>query len=295
VRRLAAVVAALAVVAVVLAHPREASAHPLGNFTVNHYAGIEVAGDRGYVRYVLDLAEIPTFQEGARVRGDGYPALLARDLELRVDGRRAILTTLAHHAQPRPGAGGLPTLRFEAVYRSSLAGHQIAFQDRTFPGRIGWREVVVRGRDGARIAAASVPSSSASDGLRAYPNDLLRSPLDVRSARATIEPGNGPGVPPTRSGAPAPTHGGGGFEALVSRGDLSLGVILVSLLVAAFWGAAHALTPGHGKAIVAGYLVGTRGRPLDAVLLGGIVTVTHTIGVFGLGLVTLLLTQLVVP
>jgi len=60
VRRVAAVVAALAVVAVVLAQPREASAHPLGNFTVNHYAGIEVAGDRVYVRYVLDLAEIPT-------------------------------------------------------------------------------------------------------------------------------------------------------------------------------------------------------------------------------------------
>ena len=90
-------------------------------------------------------------------------------------------------------------------------------------------------------------------------------------------------------------HRGGGFEALISRGDLSLGVILLSLAIAAFWGAAHALTPGHGKAIVAGYLVGTKGRPVDAVLLGGIVTVTHTIGVFALGLVTLLLSQFIVP
>ena len=72
-------------------------------------------------------------------------------------------------------------------------------------------------------------------------------------------------------------------------------MILLSLAIAAFWGAAHALTPGHGKAIVAGYLVGTKGRPLDAVLLGGIVTVTHTIGVFALGLVTLLLSQFIVP
>ena len=71
--------------------------------------------------------------------------------------------------------------------------------------------------------------------------------------------------------------------------------MLVSLLIAAFWGAAHALTPGHGKAIVAGYLVGTRGRPLDAFLLGGIVTVTHTAGVFALGFVTLLLSQFIVP
>ena len=67
-RRLAAVVAALVVVGVILAQPREASAHPLGNFTVNHYAGIELAGDRVFVRYVLDLAEIPTFQSGDRVR-----------------------------------------------------------------------------------------------------------------------------------------------------------------------------------------------------------------------------------
>jgi ABC-type nickel/cobalt efflux system permease component RcnA len=155
--------------------------------------------------------------------------------------------------------------------------------------------VVVRASDGASVAASSVPAASASDGLRAYPKDMLRSPLDVRSATATIRPGAGPGIPPTLSGAPAPRHAGGGFEALISRGSLSLGVILVSLLVAAFWGAAHALTPGHGKAIVAGYLVGTRGRPLDAVLLGGIVTVTHTIGVFALGLVTLLLSQFIVP
>jgi len=293
-----AVVKRLAVVAIALAAllaPAAAQAHPLGNFTVNHFASVEASGDSLYVRYVLDLAEIPTFQEGERVRADGYAARLARDLELRVDGRRATLQALAHHAQPRPGAGGLPTLRFEAVYRSSLAGRRIAFRDRTFAGRIGWREVVVQARDGATVAGASVPATSASDGLRAYPKDLLRSPLDVRSATATVEPGDGQGLAPTLSGAPAPRHEGGGFEALVSRGDLSLGVVLVSLLVAAFWGAAHALTPGHGKAIVAGYLVGTRGRPLDAVLLGGIVTVTHTIGVFGLGLVTLLLSQFVVP
>jgi ABC-type nickel/cobalt efflux system permease component RcnA len=65
--------------------------------------------------------------------------------------------------------------------------------------------------------------------------------------------------------------------------------------LAAFWGAAHALTPGHGKAIVAGYLVGTRGRPRDAVALGLIVTATHTIGVFALGIVTLALSAFVVP
>jgi ABC-type nickel/cobalt efflux system permease component RcnA len=132
-------------------------------------------------------------------------------------------------------------------------------------------------------------------GLHAYPQDLLRSPLDVTSATASFVLGEGSGTPPAIDEASVAEHRGGGFEALISRGDLSLGVILLSLAIAAFWGAAHALTPGHGKAIVAGYLVGTKGRPLDAVLLGGIVTVTHTIGVFALGLVTLLLSQFIVP
>ena len=57
----------------------------------------------------------------------------------------------------------------------------------------------------------------------------------------------------------------------------------------------HALSPGHGKAMVAAYLVGTRGKPRDAVALGGIVTATHTAGVFALGLVTLALSQYVLP
>jgi nickel/cobalt transporter (NicO) family protein len=87
----------------------------------------------------------------------------------------------------------------------------------------------------------------------------------------------------------------GGFESLIARDELGIGVILVSLLGAMFWGAAHALTPGHGKAIVAGYLIGSRGKPRHAVLLGLIVTVTHTAGVFALGLVTLLLSRFVVP
>ena len=94
---------------------------------------------------------------------------------------------------------------------------------------------------------------------------------------------------------PAAQHSSGGFESLIERGDLSLGVILISLLIAAFWGSVHALTPGHGKALVAGYLVGTKGKPRHAFLLGATVTVTHTFGVFALGLVTLLLSQFIVP
>ena len=295
-KRLALVAAVLlASVGAALARPAPADAHPLGNFTVNHYAGVELAGSRVYVRFALDLAEIPTLQAGDAVRRAGFAASVARQLELRIGGTRIPLEPVRHRLTEREGAAGLATLRFDAVFAAPLRGGELTFADRTFPGRIGWREITVIARDGARVRESSAPAISRSDELRAYPDELLASPLDMRSAEVRFTPGTAPGAPPQLDAPAAPVHRGGGFEALIDRGDLSLGVILVSLLVAAFWGAAHALTPGHGKALVAGYLVGTRGRPRHAFILGATVTVTHTIGVFALGLVTLLLSQFIVP
>ncbi len=296
--RLAAVVALLAAaVAAILVGAPAASAHPLGNFTVNHFAAVDVAGDTIYVRFALDLAEIPTFQEGAAIRRPAYARRLATELELRVDGRRVPLAVVARRTSERPGAGGLSTMRFDAVYRAPAptAGTRLELTDRSFSGRIGWREIIVTARSGARIGSSSVPAESRSDELRAYPGDLLRSPLDVRSASASFTLGGGAAEPPRLGETTAVEHSSSGFESLIDRGGLSLGVVLVSLLIASFWGAVHALTPGHGKALVAGYLVGTKGRPRDAVLLGATVTVTHTMGVFALGLVTLLLSQFIVP
>jgi nickel/cobalt exporter len=273
--------------------PPAASAHPLGNFSVNRYSGIEVSGSRIYVHYVLDLAEIPTYQDRKRVLRPGFARELGRGLELRLDGRPAALRLVDSKRELRPGAGGLKTLRFAAVYETSATGSRLAYRDTNFAARLGWREVVIRAERDARVESASVPSTSASRALTTYPRDLLRDPLTVSSATATFRAGRLPGLPPPLGTAPAPEPRGG-FESLI-EGELGAGAILVALLLAAFWGAAHALTPGHGKAIVAGYLVGTRGRPRDAVALGLIVTATHTIGVFALGIVTLALSAFIVP
>ena len=273
-----------------------ADAHPLGNFTINRYAGIEIAGSEVYVRYALDVAEIPTYQLGAEIRRPGYPARLAERLVLTIDGRRAPLEVVTRRIATRPGAGGLETLRLDVVYRAvGAAGKELAFDDESFPERIGWREVTLVARDGGRVIATDVPATSSSDELRAYPSDLLRSPLDVSSARASVALGPTPGAMPTIGETAAPVHVGGGFESLIERGELSVGALLLALAIAAFWGAAHALTPGHGKAMVAAYLVGTKGRPRDAVFLGGTVTIAHTAGVFALGFVTLGLSAFIVP
>jgi ABC-type nickel/cobalt efflux system permease component RcnA len=290
-----ALVALLALAALVL--PAAALAHPLGNLTVNRYSEIVLSGDRVYVRYALDLAEIPAVQEGAAVRAEGFVGTVAERLVLELDGRRLPLEAVEHAVEARPGAGGLDTLRFDAVFAApaGVDGRTLVFHDLNFERRLGWKEVVVTASDGARLVTSDVPTTSVSDALRAYPDDLLSSPPQASSARVAYEPGDGPGTAPAIAAEPAEPSQAGGFESLVSRDDLGVGVVLVSLLVAAFWGAAHALTPGHGKAIVAGYLVGTRGRARDAFLLGLIVTATHTAGVFALGFVTLALSQFVVP
>jgi nickel/cobalt transporter (NicO) family protein len=272
-----------------LAAPGAAAAHPLGNFTINRFSRIEVSGPRLYVRYVLDLAEIPTFQAG-RIDARKYATRIARNAHLAVDGRPATLipvrTALAH---PR-GAGGLRTTRLEVVLAGPLLQGRVsvAYHDNNYRDRIGWKEIVV---------GETTPSSSRE--LRAYPKNLLQSPLDTTSVAAKLRPtGGAEVVPPLSRGASlqAPDRiADAGFASLVGRSHLSALVILASIAAALFWGAAHALSPGHGKTIITAYLVGQRGTPRHAALLGLIVTITHTIGVFALGLVTLALSQFVVP
>jgi len=284
VKRLLLLVAAVAA----LALPVAAGAHPLGNFTVNRFSRVEVASSRVYVRYVLDLAEIPTFQAG-KIDADRFARRIAHDAALTVDGRRMRLVPVEWALAHPNGAGGLKTTRFEVILRGPRLARrsEVAYRDRNYGDRIGWREIVV----------GDAPSRSHE--LRAYPKDLLSSPLEVTHVDASLVPGT---VPKTR---PHVVHGAvlrapdrvadSGFASLVARDRLGAWVVLGSLAVALFWGAAHALSPGHGKTIVTAYLVGQRGSPRHAALLGLIVTVTHTIGVFGIGLVTLLLSRFIVP
>jgi ABC-type nickel/cobalt efflux system permease component RcnA len=267
-----------------------ASAHPLGNFTVNRFSRIEVAGHRLYVRYVLDLAEIPTFQ----ARRDGvdagaYARRIARGLHVTLDGRAAALVPAAHALAFPPGQGGLRTMRLEVVLRGPAVDGttRVRYRDTNYAGRIGWKEIVV-----------GAATHSASDELHAYPKDLLESPLGVTAVAATIRPTHD--APPTLShgnalAASDRTVGDSGFVRLIATRHLGALGIVAALAAALFWGAAHALSPGHGKTIVSAYLVGRRGTPWHAALLGLIVTATHTVGVFALGLVTLALSQLIVP
>jgi ABC-type nickel/cobalt efflux system permease component RcnA len=268
--------------------PAVASAHPLGNFTINRFSRVEVAGPRVYVHYVLDLAEIPTFQAGT-IDAPRLARRIARGAELTVAGHRAPLFPVDWALAHPNGAGGLKTTRFEVILRGPLlrGRSEVGYRDRNYADRIGWKEVVV----------GNAPSRSHE--LRAYPKNLLSSPLEVTHVRTSLVPGTVPETRPhvTRGAAlRAPDRvADSGFASLVARDHLGVWVVLASLAVALFWGAAHALSPGHGKTIITAYLVGRRGTPRHAALLGLIVTVTHTIGVFALGIVTLVLSRFIVP
>ncbi len=303
-----------------------ASAHPLGNFTINHYAGVVVAPDEIRLDVVLDLAEIPTFQQRQRIDTDGDGTvssseieaerqvqcrLRANSLQVTVGGVPAPLEVIAAGLSFPSGAGGLSTMRVVCEFRSVLAGAlpagaEIGYQDTSFVERLGWREVVVQG-DGMTVETPGLATSSASARLTTYPQDLLTQPLNVSAVVFAVAPG-GPRLPssmpadatplnaPFASGAPSTAPpgavpGGVGAEiaSLLNTRDLTLPVILLSIISAMALGAGHAVTPGHGKTIMAAYLVGTRGTVRHALGLGLTVTISHTLGVLGLAFVILAL------
>ena len=284
----------LAAVSIALGAAAPAAAHPLGNFSVNHLTEVSVSADRVELRYLLDQAEIPTFQE--RGRGDAQVlaakrAEVRRALRLSVDGRDVPLRLAPGGRLTHPeGSGGLPLTRVELRLSAPVdAPQRVVVRDDTFADRVGWRAIVAV--PGERTAVrSSTPVTDPTGGLRRYPPDARR---DQRAATLDVRPGAGTVTGPGSAAVGAAT--GGGFEGLLEDAASGEGVLLVLLLAAFGWGAAHALSPGHGKAMVAAYLIGTRGRPRDALALGVIVTATHTAGVFALGFVALALSQWVLP
>ena len=306
-RRSTRTLVGLALALALAALPSVALAHPLGNFTINHYAGITVGPTEITLDVVIDMAEIPTFQERQRIDADGDGevsdtelaaagpaacAVLESSIELAIDGRSTRLMPSSAAMSFPPGLGGLATMRLECAYGAGVelaAGREaaITFADRSYPDRIGWREIVASG-DGTQVTAKGLPATSPSKRLTAYPEDLLSEPLDIRSAtivavpEITVRgPAHSPGAGAAAAAGAAAVPGGiaGELPDIFRAVDLTPLVLMVSIATALALGAGHALTPGHGKTLMAAYLVGTRGTPLHAVGLGVAVTVSHTLGI----------------
>ena len=296
------------------ATPAAVLAHPLGNFTINHYAGIHVSPTEVRLDVVIDMAEIPAFQERQRIDTDGDGDVTdaetaaaagptcdaqAKVLRFAIDGVASKLISTSSSIAFPPGLGGLSTMRIECGYvaplPSPLTGATLTYEDSSYTDRIGWREIVAAG-DGVSIDSGGLPTTSLSARLTSYPTDLVGQPIDTRSATiiVTPAPAGAPASPvasqgggttiPTGAGA---VPGGVAGELPPIFGEITLTplVAVLSILTAFGLGAWHAITPGHGKSLMAAYLVGRRGTPLHAVGLGLSVTVSHTLGILVLAAV----------
>ncbi|MGN9757190.1 HoxN/HupN/NixA family nickel/cobalt transporter [Streptomyces sp. SD31] len=278
-----------------------ASAHPLGNFTVNRYDGLVAAPGELRVHHVEDLAEIPATQAKPDIEKAGGMTAWARQRcakaaqgsEVTVDGRTVALKLNSSHARVRPGQAGLDTLRVECRLTAPLpedASVALGFRGAGAEAGPGWREITARG-DRMTLAASDVPKESVSRELTAYPEELLSSPADTDTASVRVLPG-GPALAEAEQDTPASSVLPRGadrwtraLDGLVSRQDLTVGFAALALVIAVFLGAMHALAPGHGKTLMAAVAAarGGRARMKDVLPLAASVTVTHTLGVVALG------------
>ncbi len=322
--------------------------HALGNFTINHFARLQVGDERIAVRYVVDMAEIPALQElqAADGHGNGTPTdeelntyskraadIYANGLLLTVDGVRLPLKTTNQQLSLPAGSGGLQTLRLEFDYETAplTADTQkkiprLRFEDTNQRDRIGWREIVVAPSAAVTVFDSTAYSNGVTDELKAYPENLNASPLNESVAAFSFTKGEMPvnavALRP-RDSNPIAANSAGNDKArqttnsdkpsefafgastidrtrdrlteLISVPTLTPLVTLFGLLFAMVLGGLHAMSPGHGKTVVGAYLVGSRGTAKHAAFLGLTVTVTHTLGVFALGAITLFASQYILP
>lgn len=266
-----------------------AQAHPLGNFTINHLARLQPETGRLHVHYVLDIAEIPTFQimhavadwnpTTMREWQTGEASLVANGLSIRANGVALLLHLQGTTARMRRGAGGLPILYWTGDYTALLpARATISVRDSVYGDRrIGWKDILLPGL------------VDPTDELRSYPSALIGSPR--QNDAATFDLLGGDGVAHVHvSGDGSSSWGSSSIvrtsmlSDLFARSGQTPALILLTILAAFGLGALHGLEPGHGKALLAFTLVGARATFKQAVILAGALTFAHTIAVLLLGL-----------
>ncbi|HJU52043.1 MAG TPA: sulfite exporter TauE/SafE family protein [Acidimicrobiia bacterium] len=267
-----------------------AAAHPLGNFTTNLHLGLFFSPSQLDVSLVVDMAEIPAFREKRAIDRDDDGTIGAKEAEvyaasacngfrpqisLRLGSAPLVLESRDANLGFPPGQGGLDTLRIDCRFAAALtaAEGELQVENRVYAERLGWSEIVVSSQ-GLTIQT-TLPTASPSELLTSYPTGPTR---EDRAASIIF----GEGAVGT---AMSPTPTSPALVERIGRGVAS-GSGMLGLLAALALGAGHALAPGHGKTLMAAYLVGRRGGPRTAVGLGLSVALSHTLGVGLLGMVT---------
>jgi hypothetical protein len=216
--------------------------HPMGNFSISHYARFTVKPQSIDLLYLIDMAEIPTFREKPLVDPNGNGAVeageeetylsrkaeeLAQGLAVKLNGKRVPLTRISQRLELVPGGLNLPTLKMALDLQIPLEAGQLKdvnlleYEDKNFHGQAGWKEIVVQGHGIEQSSASDVDKSQQ---LTRYPEDpAIRPPEDLAATirfkrAANIDPASNPANTPTSTKQP---------ERLVS-GFLPLGLFLAA-------------------------------------------------------------------
>jgi ABC-type nickel/cobalt efflux system permease component RcnA len=312
----------------------------LGNFTINQFCGLKLAGDSLGVHYVVVFGQLPALRElhQADADNDGVTSQAERDayvgalapgladaLRLRADGVGVPLHATRWTSSLPTERGGF-SLRVDVDFEGVLpeargpTSRKLEFSNENYAGRIGWHEIVVEPAPGLSVYDTNAYNTSLTGGLTEALQALpAAGPLDERSIYLTV----GFDAPPRAKRLGARSDGVNGSTTIeataattpsadnppgnwierrtrslvdaISGPTIDPSAAILTLLGALLLGAVHALSPGHGKTIVGAYLIGSRGTPRHAVLLGLTVTITHTLGVFAIGFATLYASRFIVP
>jgi nickel/cobalt exporter len=183
--------------------------HPLGPFTIDHYSRIHVTGRSLSLRYIIDMAEIPTVEEFSRVDTDRDGKLsdaekatylqtkvheLAGNLKIEVNGRvlewRIDSSSLTGLELVSGASNSFPTMRIvsdlSASIPTDMSINEVRYEDENFPGRAGWKEIVVTAAPDLRLIKSSVPAEDISVELTRYPSDALVAPPQFLQAEVTF-------------------------------------------------------------------------------------------------------------
>src|ERR1041385_8265013 len=156
-------------------------AHPMGNFSVSHYSRIELTANGARIRYILDLAGIPTVQllqqwkleasaprEELERRAVEQARVWSRSLKVEVGGQPAAVAFERASMTLDKGGDGMPVLRVVSELRVDAAPGALRFEAGNSPARTGWKEIVIVAGNDAIIDRATPNTPDRSRELTSY-------------------------------------------------------------------------------------------------------------------------------